>query len=139
MAGAARRGRIATACCTSPARARSSCNPVRSPPRRHPNCRLIKCRPTNRPTKPPGGTMTKEVLRVIRDENPHSGPQREWLVTNGLGGFASATVSGEIPRRYHGFLIAALPAPLGRVVLLNDLDGEIERPDGSMARIRDAG
>ena len=75
----------------------------------------------------------------FRDENPKSGPQHEWLVTNGLGGFASATVSGEIARRYHGFLIAALPAPLGRVVLLNDLDGEIERADGSVARIRDAG
>ena len=60
-------------------------------------------------------------------------------MTNGLGGFASATVSGEIARRYHGFLIAALPAPLGRVVLLNDLDCEIERADGSVARIRDAG
>src|SRR4051812_32038151 len=83
--------------------------------------------------------MTSEILRVIHDENPKSGPQHEWLVTNGLGGFASATVSGEIARRYHGFLVAALPAPLGRVVLLNDLDGEIERADGSVARIRDAG
>ena len=58
---------------------------------------------------------------IVRDENPNSGA-REWLVTNGLGGFASATVSGEITRRYHGFLIAALPAPLGRIVMLNDLD-----------------
>src|ERR1044071_9493936 len=85
--------------------------------------------------------MTNEVLQVTRDEDPLSEAprEREWLVTNGLGGFASATVSGEIARRYHGFLIAALPAPLGRVVLLNDLDGEIESADGSMARIRDAG
>ncbi len=83
--------------------------------------------------------MTSEVLRLIRDEKPKSEVQREWLVTNGLGGFASATVSGEIARRYHGFLVAALPAPLGRVVLLNDLDCEIERPDGSIANIRDAG
>src|SRR6185503_19778353 len=83
--------------------------------------------------------MKNEVLRIIRDENPTTEREREWLVTNGLGGFASATVSGEIARRYHGFLIAALPAPLGRVVLLNDLDGEIERADGSVARIRDAG
>ena len=36
-------------------------------------------------------------------------------MTNGLGGFASGTVSGAITRRYHGFLIAALPAPLGRI------------------------
>ena len=37
---------------------------------------------------------------------------REWLVTNGLGGYASGTVSGAVTRRYHGLLIAALPAPL---------------------------
>jgi predicted glycogen debranching enzyme len=83
--------------------------------------------------------MMGEVVRVTRDETPKLEAEREWLVTNSLGGFASATVSGVIARRYHGFLIAALPAPLGRVVLLNDLDGEIERADGSMARIRDAG
>ncbi len=34
--------------------------------------------------------------------------EREWLVTNGLGGFASGTISGAITRRYHGLLIAAL-------------------------------
>jgi hypothetical protein len=38
---------------------------------------------------------------------------REWLVTNGLGGYASGTVSGVSTRRFHGVLIAALPAPLG--------------------------
>jgi predicted glycogen debranching enzyme len=43
--------------------------------------------------------------------------EREWLVTNGLGGYASGTISGAITRRYHGILIAALPAPFGRVVM----------------------
>jgi hypothetical protein len=38
---------------------------------------------------------------------------REWLVTNALGGYASGTVAGVPTRRYHGLLIAALPAPLG--------------------------
>src|SRR5690242_1852626 len=42
---------------------------------------------------------------------------REWIVTNGLGGYASGTISGAITRRYHGLLIAALPAPHGRVVM----------------------
>jgi predicted glycogen debranching enzyme len=42
---------------------------------------------------------------------------REWLVTNGLGGYASGTVSGAVTRKYHGLLVAALPAPLGRVVM----------------------
>ena len=44
---------------------------------------------------------------------------REWLVTNGLGGYASGTVSGAITRKYHGILVAALSAPLGRVVMWN--------------------
>ena len=42
---------------------------------------------------------------------------REWIVTNGLGGYASGSVSGAITRKYHGLLIAALPAPLGRMVM----------------------
>jgi predicted glycogen debranching enzyme len=45
----------------------------------------------------------------------------EWLVTNGLGGYASETVSGAVTRRFHGLLIAALPAPLGRMMMLNQL------------------
>ncbi len=40
--------------------------------------------------------------------------QREWLVTNGIGGFASGTVSGNLTRRYHGLLVAALDPPVGR-------------------------
>ena len=53
-----------------------------------------------------GTQMSREVLLT-----------REWLVTNGLGGYASGTVSGAVTRRYHGLLIAALPAPLGRIVM----------------------
>jgi len=55
--------------------------------------------------------------------NPESDPhlQKEWLVTNGLGGNASGTVTGAITRRYHGLLIAALPNPLGRMMMLNGL------------------
>lgn len=41
----------------------------------------------------------------------------EWLVTNGIGGFAMGTVSGELTRRYHGLLVAALQPPLGRTLL----------------------
>src|SRR5438105_9046909 len=80
-----------------------------------------------------------DVIRVSRDDNPTPEARREWLVTNGLGGFASATISGEITRRYHGFLIAALPAPQGRVVMLNDLDVAVRRSDGSLASLRDSG
>jgi predicted glycogen debranching enzyme len=80
-----------------------------------------------------------DVIRATRDENPATEVPREWLVTNGLGGYASATISGAITRRYHGFLIAALPPPLGRTVVLNDLDVEIERADGTVANLREQG
>ncbi|HEY1583585.1 MAG TPA: amylo-alpha-1,6-glucosidase [Chthoniobacterales bacterium] len=46
---------------------------------------------------------------------------REWLVTNGLGGYGSGTVSGAVTRRYHGLLTAALSVPLGRTVMWNHL------------------
>jgi predicted glycogen debranching enzyme len=59
--------------------------------------------------------------------------RREWLVTNGLGGYASGTVAGAITRRYHGLLIAALPAPLGRVMLLNHLSERIRFGDQRIA------
>jgi predicted glycogen debranching enzyme len=43
---------------------------------------------------------------------------REWLVTNGIGGYASGTVAGSLTRRYHGLLIAALRPPVGRTQLV---------------------
>src|SRR5436190_3271134 len=55
-------------------------------------------------------------------------PRREWLVTNGLGGYASGTVAGMLTRRYHGMLVASLPAPLGRMVLLNHLLERVRLP-----------
>jgi predicted glycogen debranching enzyme len=58
---------------------------------------------------------------------------REWLVTNGLGGYASGTISGVVTRRYHGLLIAALPAPHGRVVMLNHLWDRVRLADRSIA------
>src|SRR5947209_6690810 len=57
---------------------------------------------------------------------------REWLVTNGLGGYASASVSGACTRRYHGLLVAALPARLGRMVMLSHFGKEIAFPDESV-------
>ncbi len=58
-------------------------------------------------------------------------PTREWLVTNGLGGYASGTLSGVLTRRFHGILIAALPAPFGRMMMLNDLMERARFPDGT--------
>jgi predicted glycogen debranching enzyme len=50
---------------------------------------------------------------------------REWLETNGLGGFASSTIIGCNTRRYHGLLVAALNPPAGRTVLLSKLEEEL--------------
>ena len=47
---------------------------------------------------------------------------REWLVTNGIGGYGSGTVAGMLTRRYHGLLVAALQPPLGRTLLVTKLD-----------------
>ncbi len=52
----------------------------------------------------------------------NSAETREWIVTNGIGGYASGTVAGLLTRRYHGLLIAALNPPLGRTLLLTKLD-----------------
>ncbi len=60
---------------------------------------------------------------------------REWIVTNGLGGYASGTVSGATTRRYHGILIAALPAPLGRVVMWNHISELIRFQDGTITQL----
>jgi predicted glycogen debranching enzyme len=60
-----------------------------------------------------------------------SASSREWLGTNGIGGYASSSVSGANTRRYHGLLVAATRPPLGRMVLLSkfeetvSIDGEL--------------
>src|ERR1700719_507174 len=48
--------------------------------------------------------------------------RREWLETNGIGGFASGTINGSNTRRYHGLLVAATKPPVGRFVLLARLE-----------------
>src|SRR5215471_4566065 len=48
--------------------------------------------------------------------------EREWLVTNGIGGFASGTIAGVLTRRYHALLIAALKPPLGRTLLVTKFE-----------------
>jgi len=53
----------------------------------------------------------------------------EWIVTNGIGGYASGTLAGANTRRYHGFLMAALSPPVGRTLLVAKL-GETISFDG---------
>jgi glycogen debranching enzyme len=52
--------------------------------------------------------------------------KREWLITDGLGGYASGTVAGPNTRRYHGLLVAPLAPPLGRTVLLARLEEALD-------------
>jgi predicted glycogen debranching enzyme len=57
--------------------------------------------------------------------------RREWVVTNGIGGFGSGTLAGCQTRRYHGLLIAAEKPPVARTMLLVDLD-TVARVDGRL-------
>jgi predicted glycogen debranching enzyme len=64
------------------------------------------------------------------DDAPEVASRREWLVTNGMGGYASGTLCGVNTRRYHGLLVAALPNPLGRTMMFNQLIEWISRNNG---------
>lgn len=61
---------------------------------------------------------------ILRDQEAVL--QREWLATNGLGAYASATLAGANTRRYHGLLVAALNPPLGRAVLLSHFEENLD-------------
>ena len=91
------------------------------------------------------GGMTSQLTReqLYRSlpwdtsESPDWAPlvEREWLVANGLGGYASGTVAGATTRRYHGLLIAAEPPPLGRTLTLVDLIETVHLEDGTLIRL----
>jgi len=90
--------------------------------------------------------LDADLVRRLRwdptDEGRQSLVWKEWLVTNGLGGYASGTVAGALTRRYHALLIAALPTPFGRTVMLNGLWERLRWPDGrvvSLATVHETG
>ena len=64
------------------------------------------------------------MIQFKRDTcgDPDAALRREWLETNGVGGFASSTIIGLNTRRYHGLLVAATKPPVGRMVLLSKLE-----------------
>ena len=76
------------------------------------------------------GELVRRVTWESTEEGRHSLNSKEWLVSNGLGGYSSGTLSGALTRRYHGMLIAALPTPFGRTVMLNLLWERLRWPDG---------
>lgn len=63
--------------------------------------------------------------------NYEQGAEREWLITNGTGGYASLSVTGSNCRRYHGLLVAALKPPTDRYLLLSNVLEDLELEDGN--------
>jgi predicted glycogen debranching enzyme len=82
--------------------------------------------------------VSETVRQISWPIDPHdeeANLTREWLVANGLGGYASGTVSGVVTRRYHGMLIAALPAPHGRIDMLSHVAEQLRFTDGRRIEI----
>jgi predicted glycogen debranching enzyme len=82
-------------------------------------------------------TLT-ETMNADTDEREYlreASAEREWLLTNGLGGYAAGTVEGIATRRYHGLLIGAFPPPYGRVLLLAQLEESLVLPSGEVVRL----
>ena len=87
----------------------------------------------------PDRRVLDRITRHFSWQAPKDGPShedwelllsREWLVTNGIGGYASGTISGAPTRRFHGVLISALPSPHGRTMMLNDVSEQVVLRDG---------
>ena len=69
--------------------------------------------------------MTSKISVPFHPADYSQGTAREWLVTNGLGGYASSTANGSNTRAYHGLLVAATKVPTGRRLLFSSLDEEL--------------
>src|SRR5437762_11936210 len=82
-----------------------------------------RCAPPNGRPRCPSSVLTwgRETTGDLA-----AAERREWLCTNGIGGFASGTVAGTLTRRYHGLLVAALEPPLGRTLLVAKIEDRVE-------------
>ena len=66
-------------------------------------------------------------MKITKEElNLEKGLKKEWLITNGIGGFASSTIIGANTRKYHGLLIAPLTPPARRYLILSKVDESIQ-------------
>ncbi len=76
-------------------------------------------------------------LRLDREvcTDVQAGLDREWLVTNGLGGYASGSILGATTRCYHGLLVSALQPPVARTVLVTKIDEEVTLPDNQVLKL----
>ena len=73
--------------------------------------------------------LTKKQLEL------KSALEKEWVITNGIGGFANQTILGINTRKYHGLLVAPLDAPSRRFVVLSKLDESITYKDTNEEKI----
>jgi predicted glycogen debranching enzyme len=71
--------------------------------------------------------MTQITAEILQSWDEAS--RREWLVTNGIGGYASSSLAGANTRRYHGLLVPAFEPPLGRAVVFSKLEEEVRVED----------
>jgi len=79
--------------------------------------------------------LVRNIQWSPTDDGRRTLAEKEWLVTNGLGGYASGTLSGALTRRYHAYLVAALPTPFGRTVMLNYVWERIRYADGRVVSL----
>jgi len=70
-------------------------------------------------------------MLTFNSDNSKETLTKEWLVTNGIGGYASGTISGANTRRYHGLLVASLNPPIQRQVLVTKIEETVVSSDGS--------
>jgi predicted glycogen debranching enzyme len=77
------------------------------------------------------GARVTELIGWKRGDAEEALLTREWLVTNAIGGYATSTLAGAATRRYQGLLVAALPVPFGRTVMLNHLDERVTADDAT--------
>jgi predicted glycogen debranching enzyme len=77
----------------------------------------------------------EEMVEEAPAAQPATLVRREWLITNSLGGYASGTLAGIPTRRYHGLLVAALSAPVGRTLMLGQLSEVLRLPNGLIVRL----
>ena len=82
--------------------------------------------------------MKTRALLLLKKHPPAAPPEAplEWIVTNGLGGYASGSVTGPPLRRFHGLLVAAEPAPLGRMLFLHQLQESVHLGDQPVVDLR---
>lgn len=85
----------------------------------------------------PSPTIGPQAALELEGEGDPTSPYvtREWIVTNGMGGYASGTLAGIATRRFHGLLVAALPSPLGRTLMLAHLGETVRLADGRAVQL----